>query len=338
MAPVNSCDKPLALTCGELSGIGPEITNAAWQSSRELDIPPFFLIGNSSIAKARGLKIPVADIEDPAEAAAVFPKALPVLASGHVQDVVAGQPSPENVPLVVSSITQAVEFVLEGRASALVTNPIQKATMAAAGFDFPGHTEFLAHLAGQCGAELKPVMMLANDFLRAIPVTIHIPLADVPGALSSELIVETCRIAYADLRAHFGISDPRLAVSGLNPHAGEGGLLGMEDIEIIEPALAALKEEGIRATGPYPADAMFRDTARDGFDVAICMYHDQALLPVKTLGFHDSVNVTLGLPVIRTSPDHGTALDLAGTDEAKPDSLIAAIRMASEMAVHAAND
>ncbi len=328
---------PLALTSGEPAGIGPEITAAAFRRSRSEAMPAFFLICDPEVFSARAPDIPIREITAPDQCGDVFKTALPILPIAAGGPVEPGRPSTANASMVLASIETAVSMTQSGQARAVVTNPIQKAVLADAGFQYPGHTEFLAHLANPNGTPPRPVMMLANETLRAVPVTIHIPLAAVPTAISTDLIMETCKIVHADLKARFRIAEPRLAVSGLNPHAGEDGHLGTEDRDIIAPAVDQLAAQGLNVTGPYPADAMFRDTARDGFDVAICMYHDQALLPVKTLGFHTSVNVTLGLPFVRTSPDHGTALDLAGTDGARPDSLIAAINMAASMSAQAAD-
>ncbi len=325
---------PLALTCGEPAGIGPEITAAAWLQARKIDLPPFFLISTLDTLRGRGVIAPVQEIAAPEEAADVFEAAVPVLKISEPLAVEPGRPTAGTAELVVRSIETAASLVREGKASGVVTNPMQKAVLAEAGFAFPGHTEFLAHLTSGRDEHLHPVMMLANDKLRAVPLTIHIPLSEVPGAVTADLLKRTCGVIDTDMRTRFGIRRPHIAVAGLNPHAGEGGLIGTEDRDILAPAIRELAAGGLNITGPYPADAMFRDTARDDFDVAVCMYHDQALLPVKTLGFHDSVNVTLGLPIIRTSPDHGTALDLAGTDQAKPDSLIAALKMAARMAAH----
>ncbi len=330
-------EKPLALTCGEPAGIGPEITAAAWARAQSEALPPFFLITDPAIMRSRTPDVPVCEITSPGECLENFGSALPVLPIEAGGAVEAGLPSLKTATMVIESIEKAVRFTLEGTAGGVVTNPIQKAILTDFGFKHPGHTEFLAHLAAQGGTPPRPVMMLANETLRAVPVTIHIPLAQVPNAVTTELIMDTCRIVHHDLQRRFHIAKPRLAVSGLNPHAGEDGHLGTEDRDVIVPAVNQLAAEGMDVAGPYPADAMFRDTARDGFDVAICMYHDQALLPVKTLGFHTSVNVTLGLPLVRTSPDHGTALDLAGTDGARPDSLMAAIRMASQMSAQTAD-
>lgn len=330
-------EKPLALTCGEPAGIGPELTAAAWKQAQSGALPPFFLIADPAMFQTRAPDVPVHAIASPADCLSAFGAALPILPIEAGGTIEAGVPSTSTASMVISSIEMAVGFAMSGQAAAVVTNPIQKAILTDAGFKHPGHTEFLAHLAAPQGTPPRPVMMLANETLRAVPVTIHIPLSEVPRAINAELIKEICRVVHADLQKRFNISRPRLAVSGLNPHAGEDGHLGTEDRDIIAPAVNQLATQGMDVTGPYPADAMFRDTARDGFDVAICMYHDQALLPVKTLGFHTSVNVTLGLPFVRTSPDHGTALDLAGTGRARPDSLIAAIRMATQMSVQTAD-
>ncbi len=248
-------------------------------------------------------------------------------------DVLAGKPHIANARGTIGAIETAVSLSLSGTARAVVTNPIAKSVLYEAGFGFPGHTEFLADLAQRAtGAAVMPVMMLAGPKLRVVPVTIHIPLKEVPGALTETLIVDTCRIVARDLQDRFGLSSPRLAVAGLNPHAGENGAIGHEDDEIIQPAIRKLREDGIDAFGPLPADTMFHDDARTRYDVAICMYHDQALIPAKALGFDDSVNVTLGLPFIRTSPDHGTAFGLAGSGFAKETSLVAALQMADRMA------
>ncbi len=330
-------ERPLALTSGEPAGIGPEITAAAFKRSRSEAMPPFFLICDPELFRARAPDVPVRKITSADHCAEAFKTALPILPIAAGGPVEPGQPTTATAQMVLSSIETAVSMALSGQVGAVVTNPIQKAILADAGFKYPGHTEFLAHLASPGKPPARPVMMLANETLRAVPVTIHIPLAAVPTAITTDLIIETCEIVHADLKQRFHIAEPHLAVSGLNPHAGEDGHLGTEDRDIIAPAVERLAAQGLNVTGPYPADAMFRDTARDGFDVAICMYHDQALLPVKTLGFHTSVNVTLGLPFVRTSPDHGTALDLAGTDGARPDSLIAAINMAAKMSTQAAD-
>ncbi|AYG68119.1 MULTISPECIES: 4-hydroxythreonine-4-phosphate dehydrogenase PdxA [unclassified Rhizobium] len=333
---------PLALTQGDPAGIGPDITLAAWLRRGELDLPPFLFLGDAGILAARasqlGLAVPLKET-GPATACTIFQDALPVLPIEAGMDVIAGEPHVATAKGTIAAIEMAVSLSMGGRTSAVVTNPIAKSVLYDAGFGFPGHTEFLADLATRAtGKPVTPVMLLAGPKLRAIPVTIHIPLKDVPQALTSELIVETCRITDHDLRHRFGISKPRLAVAGLNPHAGENGALGKEDDEIVRPAIDTLRSEGIDAFGPLPADTMFHDEARRRYDVAICMYHDQALIPAKALGFDDSVNVTLGLPFVRTSPDHGTAFGIAGKGIAREDSLVAALRLASEISGKTGSD
>jgi 4-hydroxythreonine-4-phosphate dehydrogenase len=327
---------PLALTMGEPAGIGPDLTIAIWARRHELDPPLFYCIGDPRMyaarAQALGVACPIAEV-DPARAAGVFDRALPVLPLVTRTPVTPGIPEARHAPTVADAIRRAVDDVRAGLAAAVVTNPIHKATMTAGGFHHPGHTEFLAELAGLwTGKPVRAVMMLAGPRLRTVPVTGHIPLRAVPQALSQQLIVETGRIVAADLRARFGIRAPRLAVAGLNPHAGENGTIGDEDQRVIGPAVAALAASGIAAIGPLPADSLFREAALDTYDAALCMYHDQALIPVKTLAFTETVNVTLGLPFVRTSPDHGTALELAGTGRADPANLIAALQLAAELA------
>lgn len=320
---------PLAVTMGEPAGIGGEIVLKAWRKGGQ----PFFCIDDPDrlrrISASLDLAIPVHEIATPGEADAIFPHALPVIAERLATPVEPGHPITENGACVRRSIERAVALTQAGRASAVVTNPIHKHSLYQAGFDFPGHTEFLAHLAG---SGVTSVMMLACPALRVIPVTVHQPLAEAIGTLTSNRIAHCCRIAASALKQDFGIAHPRIAVSGLNPHAGEGGDLGGEEADIIEPAISLLRREGIDATGPYPADAMFSERQRSAYDVAVCMYHDQALIPIKTLDFDGAVNVTLGLPFVRTSPDHGTAFDIAGRGIAREHSLLAALRMAAEMA------
>lgn len=327
---------PLALSQGDPAGIGPDIALQAWLKRYELVLPPFIYVGDPEVLKvrARQLEIGVAVEEtDAAHANDVFDRALPVLPVPTGVDVLAGKPHVANACGTIAAIETAVALCLQGTVRAVVTNPIAKSVLYEAGFGFPGHTEFLADLAARAkGGSVMPVMMLAGPKLKAVPVTIHIPLKDVPGALTEDLIVDTCRIVAKDLSNRFGIASPRLAVAGLNPHAGENGAIGHEDNDIIHPAIRRLRDDGIDAFGPLPADTMFHDDARERYDVAICMYHDQALIPAKALGFDDSVNVTLGLPFIRTSPDHGTAFGLAGSGFAKETSLVAALRMADRMA------
>jgi 4-hydroxythreonine-4-phosphate dehydrogenase len=327
--------QPLALTSGEPAGIGPDIAIAAWLRRDELGLPPFYLLGDlgavANRAKILGLKVELADSR-PEDALAAFSSALPVVATGQPATARPGQPDATSANAALASIRQAVGDVMAGRASAVVTNPIAKSVLYRAGFRHPGHTEFLAELAANGGRAPQPVMMLWSPALAVVPVTIHVSLHDALAQLTSNLIVTTARIAVADLKARFGLSNPRLAVSGLNPHAGEDGSLGTEDIEIVAPAVEILRGEGIDVRGPLPADTMFHAAARESYDCAICMYHDQALIPIKTIAFEDAVNVTLGLPFIRTSPDHGTAFDIAGTGKANPSSLAAALRLAARMA------
>lgn len=331
---------PLALTMGDPAGIGPDITLTLWAARRSLNLPAFLLLGDPDALAARarllGLDVPLAEAE-PETAASVFADALPVLALRCAAPPVAGKPDARNAAAITGAIETAVALTLAGRTGAVVTNPIAKAVLYEAGFGFPGHTEFLADLAERAtGRPAMPVMLLAGPKLKAVPVTIHIPLKDVPDTLTQDLIVETAAITARDLKHRFGIARPRLAVAGLNPHAGEGGALGLEDEAVVRPAVERLKAAGIDAFGPLPADTMFHEAARATYDAAICMYHDQALIPAKALGFDDAVNATLGLPFIRTSPDHGTAFALAGKGAAKPDSLLAALRLAADLAKEAA--
>src|SRR6202051_4760827 len=327
--------RPLALTSGEPAGIGPDITIKAWLRRNELKLPPFYLLGDRDLlsdrAKALGLNVKLADVR-PEDALAAFAGALPVVATGHAATARPGQPDDTSADAALASIRQAVDDVIAGRASAVVTNPIAKSVLYRAGFRHPGHTEFLAKLAATEGHTPQPVMMLWSPALVVVPVTIHLSLRGAIAQLSSDLIVTTARIVMASMKARFGLANPRLAVSGLNPHAGEDGSLGSEDKTIVAPAVEILRGEGIEVRGPLAADTMFHAAARQTYDCAICMYHDQALIPIKTLAFEDAVNVTLGLPFIRTSPDHGTAFDIAGTDKPNPSSLIAALRLAARMA------
>jgi 4-hydroxythreonine-4-phosphate dehydrogenase len=328
--------KALALTIGEPAGIGPDIAIAAWLKRRELNLPAFYLIGDSAFlaarARALGVSVDLADASTES-AADIFPDALPVVSTRITTTARPGEPDDTSAPTAIAAIRHAVADVIAGRASAVVTNPIAKSVLYRAGFSHPGHTEFLAQLAvASGGAVPHPVMMLWSLDLAVVPVTIHLPLRDAIAQLSSDLIVKTGRIVAADLKTRFGIARPRLAISGLNPHAGEDGSLGSEDQSIIAPAVAMLRQDGIDVRGPLPADTMFHAAARETYDCAICMYHDQALIPIKTIAFDDGVNVTLGLPFIRTSPDHGTAFDIAGTGRANPSSLIAALRLAARMA------
>lgn len=323
----------LALTMGEPAGIGGELTVKAW-AGRAAGVPPFFVIDEPArlrtIAAGLGVDVEIAEIEDSASARDVFDNALPVLAEPLAGPVDTGRPSPATAINVRRAIERAVALVGAGAASAVVTNPLQKDVMYAAGFDFPGHTEFLGALAGG----VHPVMMLAGPSLRVVPVTVHVALREAVERLTTEAIVRDARIAHDELVLSFGIAKPRLAVAGLNPHAGEAGAMGDEEARIIRPAIDALRSEGLDVRGPVPPDALFTPRARAGYDAAICMYHDQALIPLKAIDFDEAVNVTLGLPFVRTSPDHGTALDIAGKGIASETSLIAALRMAAELAAN----
>jgi 4-hydroxythreonine-4-phosphate dehydrogenase len=327
--------KPLALTIGEPAGIGPDIALAAWLRRDEENLPPFYLLGDRALladrAKLLGLNVELADAL-PDQAIGLFARALSVVATGKPATAEPGRPDETSAEAALSSIRLAVSDVTAGKAGAVVTNPIAKNVLYRAGFRHPGHTEFFAELAARGGRAPQPVMMLWSPALAVVPVTIHLALREALDQLSSELIVSTARIVVADLKARFGIAHPRLVVSGLNPHAGEDGSLGTEDFKIVAPAVEALRAEGIAVRGPLPADTLFHAAARKTYDCAICMYHDQALIPIKTIAFEDAVNVTLGLPFIRTSPDHGTAFDIAGTGKANPSSLIAALRLAARMA------
>ena len=316
--------QPLVLTCGEPAGIGPELAPLAWQALKnEL---AFFWLGDPRHLPATA---PVVLIDTPAQAADAMADGLPVLAHDFGPAATPGQANPAHAAHVIAVIEQAVGFVQNAQASALCTAPIhKKALQDGAGFACPGHTEFLAHLAGQ----KEVVMMLACAALRVVPATIHIPLAAVPQALTPDLLRQTITLTHHAMQRDFGIAAPRIAVAGLNPHAGEGGAMGQEEVHWIAPLLAQMRAGGIDIIGPLPADTMFHARARAGYDVAICMYHDQALIPLKTIDFDHGVNISLGLPFVRTSPDHGTAFDIAGRGQANPSSLIAALRMGAEMA------
>ncbi|BBK31271.1 4-hydroxythreonine-4-phosphate dehydrogenase [Stella humosa] len=323
---------PLALTMGEPAGIGGEITLRCW-AEREPGDAPFFIIDDparlAALGRRVGFDVPVATIAHPSEAAAVFARALPVLPLSAAPTPTPGRPDPAQAHLVLESIRRAVAAVQDGTAGAVVTNPIQKETLYAAGFRHAGHTEFLAELAG---GGVHPIMMLACSELRVVPATVHSSLRGAIDMVSTDLILTAGRITAHALRQDFGIAEPILAVAGLNPHAGENGTLGREELEIIVPAIEILRAEGIDARGPLPADTMFHARARARYDAALCMYHDQALIPLKTIDFDGGVNITLGLPFVRTSPDHGTALDIAGTGVAHAGSLRAAMVMAGQIA------
>jgi 4-hydroxythreonine-4-phosphate dehydrogenase len=322
---------PLAVTMGEPAGIGGELSLKTW-SMRQRGARPFFVLDDAArladLAAKLGLDVPLRQIARPADAGAVFETALPVLPVRLRVASRAGHPDPANAPATLESIERGVQMALAGEIAGMVTNPIQKKTLQDAGFRHPGHTEYLAELAGG----IDVAMMLACPELRVVPVTIHLSLAEAVRTLDSVKIVRAGRLAAAGLKALFGIERPRLAVAGLNPHAGEQGSMGDEEGRVIAPAIDALKRDGIDARGPAPADTLFHPAARATYDAVLCMYHDQALIPIKTVDFAGGVNVTLGLPFVRTSPDHGTALDIAGSGRADPASLIAALRLADDMA------
>ncbi len=311
---------------GDPAGIGGELTRAAWSVLRHSG--PAFVALDDPSRLATGSAVPVQEVSAVHEAEAVFANALPVLRVDLKKPALAGRPDPANALAVIASIERAVRLALDGAVTAVVTNPIAKSVLYDAGFAYPGHTEFLAALTG--GA--RPVMMLANDHLRVVPVTIHVSLRTALDILDTAGIAEAGRITAHALRHQFGIGNPRLAIAGLNPHAGEQGAMGDEEARIIQPAIEILRAEGLQVTGPHPPDTMFTPTARAGYDAALCMYHDQALIPLKTLDMASGVNITLGLPIIRTSPDHGTAFDIAGSGKADPGSLISALRLARQLA------
>ncbi|MCP5072182.1 MAG: 4-hydroxythreonine-4-phosphate dehydrogenase PdxA [Rhodobacteraceae bacterium] len=327
---------PVALTCGEPAGVAPEITVAAWAALHN-DLP-FFVIGDRRHfqAAANAASVRLVEIDAPAEATAAVSVGLPILQHDFYTPVVPGNPKPENASAVIDVIRRGVEYVQAGQCCAVCTNPINKQVLKeGAGFPYPGHTEYLAALGGVT----RSVMMLTAPELRVVPVTIHIPLAEVPDQLTGDLLEQTIRTTHLSLTRDFGVAAPRLAIAGLNPHAGEGGAMGTEEGAMIAPLLARLRQEGLNLSGPMSADTMFHPAARASYDAAICMYHDQALIPIKTVNFSAGVNVTLGLPFIRTSPDHGTAFNIAGQGKADPTSLIEALKTARNMAeTRAAHD
>jgi 4-hydroxythreonine-4-phosphate dehydrogenase len=322
-------DFPLAVSLGDPAGIGPEVIAKCWDNRAEFGLPPFVAIGDGrSIAAVWDGPIEVVD--DPSQADGAFDYALPLIQLPSADQDTPGHPSVAGAHCSLDALELAVGLARSGSAAAVITGPVAKEQLYAIGFQHPGQTEFVAE---RCGiAPGNVVMMLAGPTLRTVPVTTHVPLADVPRVLSSALIESRGRAALRGLQRNFGIPEPRLAVSGLNPHSGEAGQLGREEIEIIEPAIAALAAEGWRVSGPHPADTMFHARARANYDAALCMYHDQALIPLKALHFEEAVNVTLGLPIVRTAPDHGTAFDIAGQDRADPRPMAAAIRMAAQNA------
>lgn len=330
---------PLALTMGEPAGIGGEIALKAWLARGQGDLPPFVLLDDPArlraLAASLGWAVPVVEVATVAEGAARFAEALPVLPVPLAVPALPGKPDPANGRAVIDSIDRAVALARAGQVAGVVTNPIQKSSLYQAGFRWPGHTEYLAHLAGL--PDDGTVMLLEGGGLRVVLATIHVALAKVPEVLTAGAILHVARVTDAALKADFGIAKPRLAVAALNPHAGEAGSMGREEIELIAPAVATLVGEGIDASGPHPADTLFHAGARSRYDAVVCMYHDQGLIPLKTLDFDTGVNVTLGLPFVRTSPDHGTALGIAGTGQASASSLIAALHAAARIAARRAS-
>jgi 4-hydroxythreonine-4-phosphate dehydrogenase len=327
----------LAVSLGDPAGVGPELLTAAWVSRVPRRVPGFFAIGGAELlreaARRRGLVLPIQPISHPDEAAACFDTALPVL--GTLDMIYTpGVPCRRGAELALASLTEAARLAVSGEASGMVTGPIAKSLLAEVGFAHPGQTEFVAQACGVAAQDA--VMMLAGPSLRTVPITVHIPLSKVSSTISIELILRRTRIAAAALTRDFGVASPRIAVAALNPHASEAGRMGDEEASIIIPAIAQLRSEGIDATGPHAADALFAPRARTGYDMALCMYHDQALIPLKTLDFDSGVNVTLGLPIIRTSPDHGTAFAIAGKGLADSGATISALRMAGECAARRA--
>lgn len=329
---------PLALSIGDPAGIGPELAATAWAQSEAERLPPFFVVGSARViadaARRRGLDVPVCAVKAPDEVAACFGAGLPVLDIGDV-DYTPGEPCDSGATLALNALAAATGLVRSGAASALVTGPIAKSRLARIGFSYPGQTEYVAQACGI--SPENAVMMLAGPNLRVVPITVHVALRDVPDLLTTELIRNRAAITAAALVRDFGIARPRLAVAGLNPHAGEEGRMGHEDADVVAPAVALLREAGIDAFGPLPPDTMFHAEARAMYDAAICMYHDQALIPMKALDFDAGVNVTLGLPIIRTSPDHGTAFGIAGTGTARVGPTVAALLMAGECAMRRMN-
>ncbi|AQX19483.1 4-hydroxythreonine-4-phosphate dehydrogenase PdxA [Bartonella sp. WD16.2] len=327
---------PLVVSSGDPAGIGPEIVLKAWSMRNIRHIPPFVLLADPEVIRSRAYFLQLnVDIETVFVDNLVknFQIALPVMPLKNRQNDQLGMPSSNNIAGIIEAITRGVQLIQDGHACALITCPIAKKSLYDSGFKFPGHTEFLAYLAHKASNKhYHPVMMLSGPQLKTVPITVHIPLNEIPSHLTCNLIIQTALIVESDLRKRFAITTPRLAVAGLNPHAGEDGTMGKEDIEIISPAIEYLKKKGLNIIGPLPSDTMFHQRARQTYDVALCMYHDQALIPVKTLDFDTTVNITLGLPFIRTSPDHGTAFDIANKRIASPESFIAALTLANQLA------
>jgi len=334
--------RPLIVTMGDPAGVGPEIIARAWSVLGSAPGPlapvaPFVVVGDAAVLKAQGQ--PVEAVLSPADAAGVFGRAIPVLHHPAPAPVAAGQPEPANAVAVADWIERGVDLVLSGEGCGLVTAPIAKAPMYASGFRFPGHTEFIAELTADVpfSGTRGPVMMLTAQNLRACLVTIHVPIDQLPELVTGERVARVARVVHESMKRDFGINAPRLALAALNPHAGEGGAIGLQEVTVLRPAAEALRAEGLNITDPLPADTLFHEEARARYDAVVCLYHDQALIPVKTLDFWGGVNATLGLPIVRTSPDHGTCFDIAGKGIARADSFIAAVRLASEMASARAN-
>lgn len=329
--------RPLIVTMGDPAGVGPEIIARAWPvlctpPGPLAPVTPFVVVGDAGVLAAQGQ--PVEAVLSPSDAASVFGRAIPVLHHPAPAPVIPGSPDPANATAVADWIERGVDLILSGEGSGLVTAPIAKAPMYASGFRFPGHTEFIAELTADLpfNGTRGPVMMLTAQNLRACLVTIHVPLDQLPELVTGERVCRVARVVHESMKRDFGIAAPRLAMAALNPHAGEGGAIGLQEIEVLRPAAAALRAEGLNITDPLPADTLFHEEARARYDAVVCLYHDQALIPVKTLDFWGGVNATLGLPIVRTSPDHGTGFDIAGKGVARADSFIAAVRLASEMA------
>lgn len=334
--------RPLIVTMGDPAGVGPEIIARAWSAlgagaAPQAPAAPFVVVGDAEVLKAQGQ--PVEAVLSPSDAPSVFGRALPVLHHPAPAAVTPGRPDPANAVAVADWIERAVDLVLSGEGCGLVTAPIAKAPMYASGFRFPGHTEFIAELTSDApfSGTRGPVMMLTAKDLRACLVTIHVPIDQLPELVTGERVIRVARVVHESMKRDFGIAAPRLALAALNPHAGEGGAIGLQEIEVLRPAAEALRAEGLNITDPLPADTLFHEEARARYDAVVCLYHDQALIPVKTLDFWGGVNATLGLPIVRTSPDHGTGFDIAGKGIARADSFIAAVRLASEMASARAN-
>ena len=336
--PETRANLALAVSMGDPAGIGPEIVLKAWSKRSDRGLDPFVLFGDPEALAQRsrklGLAVPIETIASPAEAHRAFSSGLPVIPVPLAVPARPGIPDVANAAAVIASIEAATAAVASGKAAAIVTAPIAKHILAEAGFAHPGHTEFLGALAERHfpGRHFHPVMLLASPKLRVVPLTVHCALASVPARITRALVLDTIGVVHDALRSDFGVRAPRIAVTGLNPHAGEEGDMGREEIEIIAPAIAQARVEGIAVTGPHPADTLFTEAARHTYDAAIAMYHDQALIPFKTLAFEEGVNVTLGLPFVRTSPDHGTAFDIAAQGSASPESFIASLKLAAEIA------